>query len=247
MRLYFSVKKSAIKKKYLYGSSRRQQATALRIESKYNLHQNKKYNSIPSANRLYPRPPTLLCGRADNACTNLLGFLVRYVRTRGTAKVAEDSKSANFAFILCRTYLPRMARATNSCTREELSKRWELTNARSALVNSPLEKAGKMPCPRQRTHLIHARQPYYAGVQAMRARICSAFSCAMFARVVRLRLRRIANLLTLPLSFAAHTCHALLLATNSCTREVFFKRGELTNARSALVGVAETGGKSPLK
>ena len=26
--------------------------------------------------------------------------------------------------------------------------------------------------------------PLYAGVQTMRARICSAFSCAMFARVV---------------------------------------------------------------
>ena len=32
--------------------------------------------SIPLAHRLNPRPPTLLCGRADNACTNLLGFLV---------------------------------------------------------------------------------------------------------------------------------------------------------------------------
>ena len=35
-------------------------------------------------------------------------------------------------------------------------------------------------------------------------------------------------------------------AANSCTRRVFFKRGELTNARSALVGVAETGGKALL-
>ena len=98
MRLYFSVKKSAIKKKYLYVSSRRQQATALRIESKYNLHQNKKYNSIPSANRLYPRPPTLLCGRADNACTNLLGFFVRYVRTRGIVEVVESGKTTDFRF-----------------------------------------------------------------------------------------------------------------------------------------------------
>ena len=32
--------------------------------------------------------------------------------------------------------------------------------------------------------LPHARQPYYAGVQTMRARICSASSCDMFARVV---------------------------------------------------------------
>ena len=31
---------------------------------------------VPSAHSPYPRPPTLLCGRADNACTNLLGYLV---------------------------------------------------------------------------------------------------------------------------------------------------------------------------
>ena len=37
---------------------------------------------------------------------------------------------------------------------------------------------------RQRRYQTHARQPYYAGVQTMRARICSAFSRAMFARVV---------------------------------------------------------------
>ena len=40
---------------------------------------------------------------------------------------------------------------------------------------------------RPRTRSIHARQPYYAGVQTMRARICSAFSCDMFARVVWLK------------------------------------------------------------
>ena len=50
-----------------------------------------------------------------------------------------------------------------------------------------------------------------------------------------------AKLTTFILPFAARTCHALLLATNSCTREELSKRGELTNARSALVGVAETG------
>ncbi len=56
-----------------------------------------------------------------------------------------------------------------------------------------------------------------AGVQTMRARICSAFSCDMFARVVWLRLRRAAKLPTFDLSLAAHARHALLLATNSCT------------------------------
>ena len=51
----------------------------------------------------------------------------------------------------------------------------------------------------------------------MRARICSAFSCAMFARVVWLRLRRVAKPPTFDLFLIARTCHALLLATNSCT------------------------------
>ena len=70
--------------------------------------------------------------------------------------------------------------------------------------------------------------PLYAGVQAMRARICSALSCAMFARVVWLKSWRIAKLPTFTLPFIAHTRHALLLATNSCTRKKIFKRLENT-------------------
>ena len=38
--------------------------------------QNKNALSIPSAHGLHPRPPVFFSGRADNACTNLLGFLV---------------------------------------------------------------------------------------------------------------------------------------------------------------------------
>ena len=44
------------------------------------------------------------------------------------AKIVGSGKTADFRFIPCRTHLPRMARATNSCTPREL------TNARSALV-----------------------------------------------------------------------------------------------------------------
>ena len=64
-------------------------------------------------------------GRAGNACTNLLGFFVRYVRTRGIVEATESGKTIDFRFALCRTHLPRMARATNSCTREEIYKREE--------------------------------------------------------------------------------------------------------------------------
>ena len=73
--------------------------------------------------------------------------------------------------------------------------------------------------------LIHARLALSAGVQTMRARICSALSCDMFARVVA-EIAESAKLTTFAPPFAAHTRHALLLATNSCTREEIYKREE---------------------
>ena len=66
------------------------------------------------------------------------------------------------------------------------------------------------PLFRQRTYHIHARLALSAGVQTMRARICSAFSCDMFARVVWLKPRRAAKPPTFTLPCAARTCHAWL-------------------------------------
>ena len=67
---------------------------------------------------------------------------------------------------------------------------------------------------------------FSAGVRTMRARICSAFSCDMFARVVCWRLWGAAKL---PI-FAFIPCRTHLprmaRATNSCTRGEFSKRGE---------------------
>ena len=51
---------------------------------------------------------------------------------------------------------------------------------------------------------------FSAGVQTMRARICSALSCDMFARVVWLKLWRAAKLPIFALPCAARTCHARL-------------------------------------
>ena len=68
---------------------------------------------VPSSHSHYSRPLTLsrrrrprllrksvnsrtFSGRADNACTNLLGFLVRYVRTRGIDEVVGSDKTADF-------------------------------------------------------------------------------------------------------------------------------------------------------
>ena len=70
---------------------------------------------VPSAHNLYPRPPTLLCGRADNACTNLLGFFVCYVRTRGMAEIVEIAKPPTFALpFAARTCHARLARLTRA-------------------------------------------------------------------------------------------------------------------------------------
>ena len=64
----------------------------------------------------------------------------------------------------------------------------------------------------------------YAGVQTMRARICSAFSCAMFARVVWLRFRRAAKPPTFALFYAALTCHAWLARLTRARRQWFGRR-----------------------
>ena len=80
---------------------------------------------VSSAHAFDSRPPCIYSGRADNACTNLLGFFVRYVRSRGIVEAAESVRLPTFALPPCRTHLPRTARATNSCTREEIYKRGE--------------------------------------------------------------------------------------------------------------------------
>jgi len=77
-------------------------------------------------------------------------------------------------------------------------------------VNSPLEKAGENPCFRQRTNFPTPANPFYAGVQAMRARICSALSCDMFARVVYVRLWGVQNCRLLLCHLPARTRHAWL-------------------------------------
>ena len=90
-------------------------AFALRI-GQFPAEEDWQKSLLSSAQALDSRPPTLLCGRAGNACTNLLGSFVCYVRTRGIDEAVESGKTADFRSVLCRTHSPRMARATNSCT-----------------------------------------------------------------------------------------------------------------------------------
>ena len=81
------------------------------------------YLFIPSAHILHPRPPTFFSGRADNACTNLLGFLVRYVRTRGIVEIAKSAKLPIFspprAERTRHAWLARLTRARRTVVRKE--------------------------------------------------------------------------------------------------------------------------------
>ena len=52
-----------------------------------------------SAQALPHARPSIFSGRADNACTNLLGYLVRYVRSRGMVEIAESGKTADFYIV----------------------------------------------------------------------------------------------------------------------------------------------------
>ena len=68
--------------------------------------------------------------------------------------------------------------------------------------------------------------PLYAGVLAMRARICLAISCAMFARVVYLRLRGAAKPSIFALPRTARTRHAWLARLTRARGERFQREGK---------------------
>ena len=94
---------------------------------------------IPSAHSPYPRPPTLLCGRADNACTNLLGFFVRYVRTRGSMRLRRAQNRRLLLFYRAARTRHALLPATNSCTRKKIFKRG----------NEPMHAVRWLASPRQ--------------------------------------------------------------------------------------------------
>ena len=78
--------------------------------------QNKKYTLylVSALIRFTPAPRTY-CGRADNACTNLLGFFVRYVRTRGSMRLRRAAKPPIFTLsFIARTCHARLARLTRA-------------------------------------------------------------------------------------------------------------------------------------
>ena len=80
---------------------------------------------VPSAHKLNSRPPCTYSGRADNACTNLLGSFVRYVRSRGSMKLRRVAKPPTFIFYRAARTCHALLLATNSCTRKEIFKRME--------------------------------------------------------------------------------------------------------------------------
>ena len=80
------------------------------IKSKYSQQTKQKIYTLSRkrTHSIHARH-TFICGRADNACTNLLGYLVRYVRTRGMAEAEESDKTVGFRSAPCHTRSPRTA------------------------------------------------------------------------------------------------------------------------------------------
>ena len=68
-------------------------------------------------------PPCTFSGRAYNACTNLLGFFVRYVRTRGSMRLRRAAKPPTFALPLAartrHAWLARLTRARGKSSQRE--------------------------------------------------------------------------------------------------------------------------------
>ena len=80
---------------------------------------------IPLAHRLRPRPP-IFFQRACRQCVHESARLSRVICSHAWySRDFGECKTADFCFILCRMHLPRMARATNSCTRKVFFKRGE--------------------------------------------------------------------------------------------------------------------------
>ena len=106
----------------LYGGSKpppyaQSPSIANRKSKKYILHSVSAGTST--------RPPCTFSGRADNACTNLLGSFVRYVRSRGSMKLRRVAKPPTFIFYRAARTCHALLLATNSCTRKEIFKRME--------------------------------------------------------------------------------------------------------------------------
>ena len=169
---------------------------------------------VSSAYLLHPRPPCTYSGRADNACTNLLGFFVCYVRTRGMVEISESAKPPTFTLsFAARTRHAWLARLTRARRRwfgrrtarvlladfcyfwsyKSTIKEKLLYVSTAAASHRPTHKAQAQSTDKVKdmlsipsTHSLYSRprHPLSSGRAGLRARICSAFSCAMFARVV---------------------------------------------------------------
>ena len=67
--------------------------------------------------------PSFFSGRAGNACTNLLGFLVHFVRTRGSMRLRRAAKLPIFALSraarTCHAWLVRQTRARGKSSQRE--------------------------------------------------------------------------------------------------------------------------------
>ena len=101
-----------------------------------------------------------------------------------TTATGSKRSSADSDLLLCHVKLWRTSRFGFGCVSGcEHSKMWGIS-----IIPSTHSPYSRCPVSATPTHMlricVNPRHALSAGVQTMRARICSAFSCAMFARVV---------------------------------------------------------------
>ncbi len=126
------------------------------------------------------------------------------------SKIAESGKTANLCFILCRAHSPRMARATNSCTRgnEPMhAVRWLASprqgecflRGRKALLNdfwyfwshkSTIRKKYLYVSSRETTGLPYYQNPNFINSQSKRLNPHSLFLLHMQAQKKKLSKRK---------------------------------------------------------
>ena len=138
----------------------------------------------------------------------------------GSKRSSADSDS-----LLCHVRLWRTSRFRFGCASVcEHSKIGFILIVPSA--HSPYPRCPVSATP---THMlricVNPRHALSAGVQTMRARICSAFSCDMFARVVWLKSCEVVKLPTFAPPFTARTCHAWLARLTRARGKRYIREG----------------------
>ncbi len=182
----------------------------------------KSHKVVPALCILPASSRFALCKQPSPSGANIASEPSRYSLAAATGS---KRSSADSDLLLCHVRLRRTSRLKFGCASGcEHSEMRFITVVPSAHLPKP-----RCPVSATPTHMlricVNPRPPHYAGVQTMRARICSAFSCDMFARVVWLKPRRVAKPPTCALLSAVRTRHAWLARLTRARGKRYIREG----------------------